>query len=195
MNPGRFDKAYYDRYYRNPATRVCSPREVQRQGDFIAAYLRHLEVPVKSVLDIGCGLGRLLAALRSAFPTARAVGVESSPYLCDAMGWEAGSLPSFPTVRQYDLVICYDVLSYLEDDPAAEAIKTLGQLARRALYFGALTIEDRDLCDPARTDTDVYLRSNRWYRRRLGRHFEPVGGGLWLKKPVAAFIWTLDRRM
>ena len=194
MNPGRFDKAYYDRYYRNPTTRVCSPREVQRQGDFIAAYLRHLEVPVKSVLDIGCGLGRLLAALRSAFPKARTVGVESSPYLCDAMGWEGGSLPEFPTVRQYDLVVCYDVLSYLEDDPAAESIKTLGGLTRRALYFGALTLEDRELCDPVRTDTDVYLRSNRWYRRRLGRHFEPVGGGLWLKKPVEAFIWTLDRR-
>ena len=194
MNPPRFDKAYYDRYYRNPATRVCSPREVQRQGDFIAAYLRHLEVPVKSMLDIGCGLGRLLAALRSAFPKARTMGVESSSYLCDALGWETGSLPDFPTARQYDLVICYDVLSYLEDDPAAEAIKTLGKLTRRALYFGALTLEDRDLCDPVRTDTDVHLRTNRWYRRRLGRHFEPVGGGLWLKKPVEAFIWTLDRR-
>ena len=194
MNPSRFDKAYYDRYYRNPATRVCSPREVQRQGEFIAAYLRHLEVPVKSVLDIGCGLGRLLGTLTAAFPKARAVGVESSPYLCDAMGWEAGSLPGFPTIRQYDLVICYDVLSYLNDDPAAESIKTLGTLTRRALYFGALTLEDRELCDPVRTDTDVYLRSNRWYRRRLGRHFEPVGGGLWLKKPVEAFIWTLDRR-
>ena len=194
MKPNRFDKAYYDRYYRNPATRVCSPREVQRQGDFIAAYLRHLEVPVKSVLDIGCGLGRLLGALTGAFPKARAVGVESSPYLCDALGWEAGSLPHFPTARQYDLAICYDVLSYLEDDPAAESIKTLSRLTRRALYFGALTLEDRELCDPVRTDTDVYLRSNRWYRRRLGRHFEPVGGGLWLKKPVEAFIWTLDRR-
>lgn len=170
MNPDRFDKAYYDRYYRNPATRVCSPREVQRQGDFIAAYLRHLEVPVKSVLDIGCGLGRLLGALGSAFPKARAVGVESSTYLCDALGWKAGSLPNMPTARQYDLVICYDVLSYLDDDPAAESIKTLGRLTRRALYFGALTFEDRELCDPVRTDTDVYLRSNRWYRRRLGRH-------------------------
>ena len=195
MKADRFDKAYYDRYYRNPGTRVCSPREVQRQGEFIAAYLRYLEVPVKSVLDIGCGLGQLLAALAAAFPKARTVGVESSPYLCDAQGWEAGSLPDFPTARQYDLVVCYDVLSYLEDDPAAKAIKTLGKLTRRALYFGALTLEDRDLCDPVRTDTDVYLRSNRWYRRRLGRQFEPVGGGLWLKKPIEAFIWTLDRRV
>ena len=194
MSPDRFDKAYYDRYYRNPATRVCSPGEVQRQGDFIAAYLRFLEVPVKSMLDIGCGLGRLLNTLAAAFPRARTVGVESSPYLCETAGWEAGSLPHFPTARQYDLVVCFDVLSYLEDDDAAEAIKTLGKLARRALYFGALTFEDRELCDPVRTDTDVYLRSNRWYRRRLGRHFEPVGGGLWLTKPVEAFIWTLDRR-
>lgn len=194
MRTDRFDKAYYDRYYRNPATRVCSPQEVQRQGDFIAAYLRYLEVPIKSALDIGCGLGRLLAALAAAFPEARTVGVESSPYLCEALGWEAGALPHFPTAQQHDLVVCYDVLSYLEDDDAAEAIKTLGKLTRWALYFGALTLEDRELCDPVRTDTDVYLRSNRWYRRRLGRQFEAVGGGLWLKKPVHAFIWTLDRR-
>lgn len=194
MNPDRFDKAYYDRYYRNPATRVCSPAEVQRRGDFIAAYLRFLEVPVQSVLDIGCGLGRLLTALSEAFPKARTTGVESSPYLCAEFGWQSGSLPSFTTRRRHDLVICYDVLSYLEDDDAALAIKTLGTLARRALYFGALTVEDRELCDPVRTDTDVYLRSNRWYRRRLGRHFEAVGGGLWLRKPVDAFIWSLDRR-
>ena len=154
-----------------------------------------MEVPIKSVLDIGCGLGRLLAALATAFPKARAVGVESSSYLCDALGWEAGALPDFPTTQQYDLVVCYDVLSYLEDDPAAESIKTLGKLTRRTLYFGALTLEDRDLCDPVRTDTDVYLRSNRWYRRAArARHFESVGGGLWLRKPVEAFIWTLDRR-
>ena len=194
MNADRFDKAYYDRYYRNPGTRVCSPGEVQRQGDFVAAYLRHLEVPVRSVIDIGCGLGRLLSTLAEAFPKAHALGVESSAYLCAELGWESGALPDYPTHRQYDLVVCYDVLSYLEDDDAAEAIKTLGELTRQALYFGTLTLEDRELCDPVRTDTDVYLRSNRWYRRRLGRHFEPVGGGVWLRKPVQAFIWTLDRR-
>jgi len=194
VNADRFDKAYYDRYYRNPGTRVCSPTEVQRQGDFVAAYLRHLEVPVRSVIDIGCGLGRLLSTLAEAFPKAHALGVESSAYLCAELGWESGALPDYPTHRQYDLVVCYDVLSYLEDDDAAEAIKALGELTRQALYFGTLTLEDRELCDPVRTDTDVYLRSNRWYRRRLGRHFEAVGGGLWLKKPIQAFIWTLDRR-
>ena len=194
MNPDRFDKAYYDRYYRNPGTRVVKPREIQRQADFIAAYLRYLGVPINGIADIGCGLGRLLTALGQAFPKARTLGVESSRYLCAELGWEAGSLPDYPVVRQYDLVVCYDVLSYLEDHEAAYAIKTLNLLTRRALFFGALTEEDRDLCDPVRTDTDVYLRSNRWYRRRLDRHFEPVGGGLWLKKPVQAFIWTLDRR-
>ena len=194
VNPDRFDKAYYDRYYRNPSTRVSSPQEVQRQADFIAAYLRYVEVPVTGILDIGCGLGRLLTRLGTAFPEARTHGVESSTYLCAEYGWEGGQLPGYTAGREYDLVVCYDVLSYLEDADAAEAIKTLGRLTRRALFFGALTVEDRNLCDPVRTDTDVYLRSNRWYRRRLGRHFEPVGGGLWLNKPVRAFIWTLDRR-
>ena len=42
-----FDKAYYDRFYRNPDTRAVTPAAVRRQAQFIAAYLSHLEVPVR----------------------------------------------------------------------------------------------------------------------------------------------------
>ena len=38
-----------------------------------------------------------------------------------------------------DLVICYDVLQYLDDRAAARAIANLARLTRAALYVSALT--------------------------------------------------------
>ena len=189
----RFDKAYYDRFYRDPATRSAGVDDAKLQADFLAGYLRYLEVPVGEIVDIGCGLGRLLGALGKHFRRARAAGVEGSEYLCRAYGWQRATLPDYAPPHAFDLVICQDVLAYLDAIDAAAAIGTLGRVTRKALFFGALTTEDLALCDEARTDTNVYLRPAAWYRRRLGREFEPVGGGLWLKKPVNAVIWTLDR--
>ena len=58
----KFDKAYYDRYYRNPRTRATNPAAVRHHAAFIAAYLTHLDLQPKHVLDIGCGTGTLLRA-------------------------------------------------------------------------------------------------------------------------------------
>ena len=190
---GRFDKAYFDRFYRDPRTRAATPHDARLEAAFVAAYLRHLRMDVRQIIDIGCGLGRMLKALGALLPDASAVGVDGSAYACRAYGWERATLPDYAPGRKFDLVVCQDVLAYLDDADAAAAIATLAKLARKALYFGALTAEDLALCDPARTDTDVHLRPVSWYRRRLARHFEPVGGGLWLKKPVDAVLWTLDR--
>lgn len=192
--PGRFDKAYYDRFYRDSATRAASRHDADLQAAFIGAYLRHLRIPVRHVLDIGCGLGRLLDALGEAFPHATRLGIESSRYLCERYGWQAGALPDDVPSRSFDLVVCDDVLAYLDADEAAAAIATLARLTRKALFFGVLTEEDLAICDASRTDTDVHLRPAAWYRRRLSRRFQAVGGGLWLRKPVDAPIWTLDRR-
>lgn len=189
----RFDRAYFDRFYRHPETRAASVHDAEIEAQFVAAFLRHLRVDVRQIADVGCGLGRMLNALAKLFPKAAVRGVDSSDYLCRTYGWERAALPDFAPRRPFDLVVCQDVLAYLDESDAAAAIGTLGRIAREALYFGVLAEEDLALCDSARTDTDVYLRPASWYRRRLARHFEPVGGGLWLRKPVDAVIWTLDR--
>lgn len=189
----RFDKAYYDRYYRNPRTRATTPAAVNRQAAFIAAYLKHLEVPVRQVLDVGCGTGNLLRALGREFPRARTRGIEYSDYLCGAYGWESGSVVDLDTTRTADLVICNDVLGYLDDRRCAQALGNLAAVADGALYLGVLTREDLALCDPERTDGTQIARPRNWYRRRLEPHFLPVGGGLYLKKPVNVTVWHLER--
>ena len=48
-------------------------------------------------------------------------------------------------------------------------------------------------CDQASTNGDVFLRSADWYRRRLRRHFVPVGGGLFVKRDAPIVLWELEK--
>lgn len=190
----RFDKAYYDRFYRNPKTRAVTPAAVRRQAQFITAYLKHLEIPVRSILDMGCGTGTLLRALGRTFPQARTHGVEFSDYLCATYGWQSGSvINAEPDSGPADLVVCNDVLGYLSDRDCTRALENLTRLTRGALYLGVLTREDLSLCDPERTDDQQQARPVAFYQRRLARHFQSAGGGLYLRLPLDVTVWHLER--
>ena len=189
----RFDAKYYERYYRNPRTRATTPQAVRRQAAFVAACLRHLEMPVRRVLDIGCGLGWMLQSLQNEFPKAHCTGVEYSEHLCRKNGWTRGSVIDFSARTPFDLVVCHDVLPSLDDKACRAAIANLATLSRGALYLGVLTTEDWNHCDRARTDPDVFLRPAKWYRRLLDNDFESIGGGIFLKKPLPITLWALER--
>ena len=188
-----FDKAYYDRYYRNPRTRVFTPAVARRQAAFVASYLKHLEIPISTILDIGCGVGTVLKSLGKEYPRARTRGVEHSEYLCRRYGWVKGSVIDYRDDRPHDLVVCNDVLGYLDDKECAKALANLAELSAGALFIGVLTREDYKICDQNRTDPQQWMRPAAWYRKRLSRRFVNVGGGLFLKKPLQVTVWNLDR--
>jgi SAM-dependent methyltransferase len=188
-----FDQDYYQRFYYNPRTAVTSRAEMRARGRMIAACVEYVGLPVKSILDAGCGVGMLRAPLMRAFPAAQYVGLEYSDYLCKRFGWRQGSVATLRTRERFDLVVCYDVLQYLGVPEARRAIANLARVCRGALYFGALTTEDwRDNCDQSRTDRIPGLRPGAWYRRELKRAFRPVGCGVWLKREVNLTLWDLD---
>ena len=188
-----FDAKYYDRYYRNPGTRATTPQAVRRQAAFVASLLRHIEIPVRRVLDIGCGLGWMLQSLQNEFPKARCTGVEYSEHLCSRNGWTRGSVVDFAARSPFDLVVCHDVLPSLDDKACRAALTNLATLCRGALYLGVLTAEDWDHCDRARTDPDVFLRPAKWYRKQLDRNFQSIGGGVFIRKPLPITLWALER--
>lgn len=188
-----FDRAYYERHYRDQLTRVGGPAAMRRLGDFVASYLRYLEQPVASVLDFGCGLGHWRRVARRHFPRARYVGIEVSDYLCATYGWAHGSVVDWVAPAPADLVICHGVLQYLDAGAARRAIGNLARNCRGALFLEALTREDWEHnCDQDRTDGNVFLRPAAWYRRALGPHFRAVGGGLFLRPDSPAVLFELE---
>jgi trans-aconitate methyltransferase len=189
-----FDSSYFRKYYFSAATRVTSAAEMRGRARLIAAILRHAGVPVRRILDAGCGIGLLRKAFAEALPRARYRGLESSDYLCTRYSWTRGSVVDFAPRSPSDLVVCYDVLQYLDDRDAARAIANLAKLSAAALYISALTREDwRANCDKTLTDRAVHLRPGEWYRRRLRRRFNYLGFGVWLRKDVTAILWDMER--
>lgn len=118
----RFNKAYFDHWYRNPRTRVSTKASTERKARLAVATAEfHLGRPVRTVLDVGCGEGQWRAVLKSMRPRITYTGIDSSPYVVERFGrnrniilGEFGNLP--PLKGYYDLIVCSDLLYYLDDD-------------------------------------------------------------------------------
>ena len=188
-----FDKNYYDKFYRDRATRVVTRKGVNALARFVCGYLKHLGLPVERVLDVGCGLGYWKSALRKEFPNAEYHGVEISEYLCRKHGWTHASIVDFTASEPYDLVICQGVLQYLDATEARAALRNLGRLCGKALYLETLTAKDwEENCDQSVTDGSTYLREGAWYRREIDRRFTSLGGGVFLAKTARAVFYELE---
>ena len=188
-----FDQAYFERYYLNPDTRVADADYFPRLAAFIAAYLRLLDCPVRRILDLGCGLGQLHEGLRAALRPVEIDACDASAYLCQRYGWRHTTIEDFKLTRTYDLVVCHDVLQYLDRPRALLALRKISALCHGALYFSVLTREDWQLnCDQRLTDNNVHLRSSRWYRRQLEPAFQNAGGGVYLKRDSGVVLYALE---
>jgi SAM-dependent methyltransferase len=188
-----FDRAYYQKFYFDPRTAVTSRAEMRARARLIVAYANHLGLPVRRILDAGCGAGLLRKPLEQGLPKARYTGLDVSEYLCQRFGWTLGSVDSFRSATPFDLVICYDVVQYLDERRAARALANLARLCRALLYFGVLTATDwRHNCDRRRTDAAVHLREGSWYRTRLQRNFREIGAGFWLRRGAPLTVWELE---
>ena len=192
-SPAAFDAHYYTRFYRARGTRVSGLRETHKLANFVASYVDYLGIPVKRVLDAGCGLGRWQGPLAARYPRARYTGIEVSPYLCERHGWTRASIADYAPRGRFDLIVCQGVLQYLNDRDAARALDNLGRLCRGALYLEVLTAEDwRDACDQRATDGQVFRRPAAFYRQRLARHFVAVGGGLFVHRDAGVVLYALE---
>jgi SAM-dependent methyltransferase len=188
-----FDEAFFERYYGDAATRVADAGDAARLVALVGGLVDYIGIRVRRILDAGCGVGLLRAPLLARYPGAEYQGLEVSPFLCRKFGWTQGSLAEYRSARRFDLVICHDVLQYLDDARAQRAIANLSRLSRAALYFSVLTRGDwRHAADQSRTDSHVHLRPADWYRSRLRRRFRHLGAGVHLARPLKPILWELE---
>jgi SAM-dependent methyltransferase len=187
-----FDRAYYARYYFDPRTAVANRAEMRARARLIAAMAAHAGLPVRRILEAGPGTGLLAASLRRLYPRADYTGLEVSEYLCRRYGWTQGRIEAF-RAPPFDLLVCYDVLQYLDGRAAERALANFARLCRGVLYFSALTRYDLEHnADTERTDAEVHLRSAQWYRTRLRRRFREAGLGFWIRRDAPLMLWELE---
>ena len=189
-----FDAAYYERFYFDKKTSVVDPAHMDRLGAFVAAYVQYLRVPVRRVLDVGCGIGLWQGLIARHFPDAAYQGVELSAYLCERFGWQQASVVDYAASEPFDLVICQGVLPYLSPPDLQRALRNLGRLTRGALYLEAVAREDyeRDVIDEELTDARLFRHRAELYRRGLRPHFQELGGGLWLSRQAEVPLFELE---
>ena len=193
----RFDRAYFDKWYRHPRHRISDNRALRRQASLaIAAAEYLLERPVRRVLDIGAGEGAWERAIRALRPRARYVGIDPSEYAVRRFGARRnvrpgsfGGLGAVRDLKRFDLVICADVLHYVEGSEVERGARVLGRRLRGVALLHAFT---RD--DVVEGDTSGYMdRSPAFYRRVFQRaRLTEVGLGLWVARPLAGRIAALE---
>ncbi len=176
----RYDKAYFDKWYRHAAHRVKSPTELARQVRFVLHSAEWvLGRPVRSVLDVGCGEGNWQPVLRSLAPRVHYDGVDPSAYAVARFGKRRGlqqgsieSLDQLALRAQYDLVVCCGMLNYLAP---AQLRRGLANVARRTGGMAYLEIFAKG--DAIEGDTGwPTLKPVAWYRGVLqDAGFRPLG--------------------
>lgn len=189
----RFDAAYYRRFYEDPATRVYTEEEHDALASFIFGFARWNHLTIKSVLDIGAGVGHWKRWLAAHHPAVRYTGTEVSQAMCKQYGHQNRDIARWRDRKQHDLILCQGVLQYLPDPDVAPAIANIAAMSRGLVYLEITTRGDlRDSCDLEKTDQDIYVRNASYYRGLLGKHFTTVGCGLFWPKDVPAPFYELE---
>lgn len=188
-----FNADYYERYYGSSRTRVHSAHEVDRLCTAVVSFIEWWQHPLETVLDVGAGVGLWGRWFAKKRPKVFYRSTEFSAHACEEYGHEQRDITKWRAKERFDLVVCQGVLPYLDDRGAEDAIDNLAAMTGGFLYLESITKRDlREVCDEGRTDVKVHERTGAWYRKRLGKHFDEVGCGIWCKKDAGVLFYELE---
>ena len=191
----RYDRAYFDRWYREGG--IGGARRLARKVALAVATAEyHLERPLRTVLDIGCGEGAWRAPLLKLRPQAKYLGFDSSEYAVSRFGprrnlhlarfGDFGQLRPCPPV---DLLVCSDVLHYLDARELDRGLPGLAELCGGIAFLETFTREDR-------AEGDEHGFRNRpaaFYRRRFDAlGFTGLGSHCWLSPALRGQSTALE---
>lgn len=146
----RYDRAYFDRWYRDPRRRVKTPADIARGAGLtvgVAEYL--LGRPVRTVLDVGSGEGGWRQALLRLRPRIKYTGVDPSDYVVQRYGKRRhilqgsfGDLDALRLRTTYDLIICADFLNYVPTAELVRGLRHVSDLLHGVAYLQIYAEED-----------------------------------------------------
>lgn len=193
--PKLYDRDYFDRWYRREPV-LSRQRLVRKVALAVAAAEYHLERPIRSVLDIGCGEGAWRAPLLRLRPKASYLGFDSSAYAVQRFGarrnLHLARFADFQSLRPcapVDLLVCSDVLHYLSAREIDRGLPGLAELCGGVAFLECFAREDRAEGD----DEGFHQRPATFYRSRfLAAGFSQIGSHLWLAPALAGRATALE---
>ena len=190
-----YDRAYFDRWYRDGG--IGGPARLARKVALAVATAEyHLERPIRSVLDIGCGEGAWRAPLRKLRPRVQYLGFDASEYAIARHGrtrnLRLARFGDFATLRPCapaDLLVCSDVLHYLPTRELDRGLPALADLCGGVAFIEVFAREDETEGD----DHDFQPRPAAFYRRRLrALGLQPLGSHCWLSPARVPLATALE---
>ncbi|HEY0789092.1 MAG TPA: class I SAM-dependent methyltransferase [Thermoanaerobaculia bacterium] len=196
--PKTYDRAYYDRWYRDPRTRIADAADLRRRAAHLLATAELLlERPARTALDVGCGEARWRAPLIALRPRLRYLGLETSPYAIARFGARRnvreGSFGSLGKIRgrRFDVIVCADVLHYLSPAEIDAGLAALPGLLDGIAYLDATAREDR----PSGDLHGWISRPASWYTERFERAgLVNCGMMCWCGPERAERLGAMERR-
>lgn len=172
-NEKRYDREYFERFYRKPRTRVHSREAVERKVRLaVSAAEFMLGREIRSVLDVGAGEGAWQPILARMRRGVRYVGVEPSEYAVERYGAKRNlrlgrfdGLDEARVGRGFDLVVCADVMNYLTTRELNRGLKQIASRLRGLAYLEIYTSRDELVGDLRNID----LQPPAYYERALKR--------------------------
>ncbi len=193
-----YNKDYFDKWYRHPGTRVSTPEQTARKAALSLAMAEYyLERKVRTVLDIGCGEGQWNPILKRLRPAIRYTGVDSSEYALAKYGRSRnlrfgsfGELASLKLAPSYDLIICSDLLYYLN---RRDVLRGLGVIA--AHLGGVAFLEAYGTKEIVEGDTKhVEARTPAFYQKTFREYgLIPCGSHCYVGPALAGRVTQLEQ--
>ena len=190
-----YDRAYFDKWYRRSEVGGAA-RLARKVALAVATAEYHLERPIRSVLDIGCGEGAWRAPLRKLRPRVQYLGFDASEYAIARHGrtrnLRLARFGDFATLRPCapaDLLVCSDVLHYLPTRELDRGLPALADLCGGVAFIEVFAREDETEGD----DHDFQPRPAAFYRRRLRAvGLQPLGSHCWLSPARVPLATALE---
>ncbi len=145
-----YDQAYFDRWYRGRGSAVGGKGPLRRKVAVAVAVAEFvLDRPLRSVLDVGCGEGRWQPVLHRLRPEAVYLGIDSSRYAVERYGAARNirygtfaELDLHVFEEPFDLVVCSDVLHYLDRREIVAGLPALAELTDGVAFLEVFTRSD-----------------------------------------------------
>lgn len=195
-----YDRAYFETWYRGQSGQDIGIGDRQRLARKVALAVAsaeyHLQRRLRSVLDIGCGEGAWRAPLLKLRPRLRYLGFDSSAYAIQRYGRRRnlhyarfGDFAQLRPCPPVDLLVCSDVLHYLDTRELARGLPGLA-----ALCAGVAFLETFVRADGAEGDEHGFKpRRAGFYRKRFqALGLRQVGSHCWLSPALAAQATALE---